>query len=206
MNYIYDILINFNEKLYDFFEWNLNDNIEHIKKIPIFKIDNYAFNDILNNEIVFEDEFKIQIFNKTEIFTNKNVKKIEYACLFSDGMDVIALRMDKNKNLRSKLLIDEDVEVLEFCSNLDKYNIEYTVKNKIKNEPFKTRKQIEKRNFIIDNIKKLNHENDINKLIYLYYECFNEKELNKNKILKKLNQETENEKLYKFFKLLQISK
>ena len=35
MNYIYDILINFNENLYDFYDWNLNDQIDHIRKIPV---------------------------------------------------------------------------------------------------------------------------------------------------------------------------
>ena len=39
MNYIYDLLLNFNENIYEFYDWNKTDNIKHIKKIPIFKID-----------------------------------------------------------------------------------------------------------------------------------------------------------------------
>ena len=34
MNYIYDILLNFKNKLYDFYDWNINDDITHIRKIP----------------------------------------------------------------------------------------------------------------------------------------------------------------------------
>lgn len=35
MNYIYDIYLNFNEVAYDFFEWNKNDKITHIKNTCI---------------------------------------------------------------------------------------------------------------------------------------------------------------------------
>ena len=37
MIYIYDILLNFCDlnELYDFYEWNPNDNIENIKRIKI---------------------------------------------------------------------------------------------------------------------------------------------------------------------------
>ena len=33
MKYIYDIILNFNERLYEFYEWKDNDDIEYIKKI-----------------------------------------------------------------------------------------------------------------------------------------------------------------------------
>ena len=31
MNYIYDILLNFKKEFFEFYEWNLNDDIIHIK-------------------------------------------------------------------------------------------------------------------------------------------------------------------------------
>ena len=43
MNFIYDIVLNFNKDFYNFFEWNKNDNIINVKKIPIFLIDNDTF-------------------------------------------------------------------------------------------------------------------------------------------------------------------
>ena len=43
MNYIYDIVINLNQQYYDFFEWNQNDVVYHIRKIPIFKIESQDF-------------------------------------------------------------------------------------------------------------------------------------------------------------------
>ena len=39
MNYIYDIVLNFNKKnIYKFFEWREEDEPEFILKIPVFKI------------------------------------------------------------------------------------------------------------------------------------------------------------------------
>ena len=38
MNYLYDILLNFNLRLYETYEWERNDQITHIRKIPFFKI------------------------------------------------------------------------------------------------------------------------------------------------------------------------
>ena len=40
MTYIYDVTLNFNEILYDFFEWNNSDTLTHIRKIPMFKVNN----------------------------------------------------------------------------------------------------------------------------------------------------------------------
>ena len=38
MTYIYDILLNFKDELIEFYDWNKNDNIIHIRKIPLLKI------------------------------------------------------------------------------------------------------------------------------------------------------------------------
>ena len=40
MNYIYDVYLNLNDTLYDFFDWNKNDKLMHIKKIPIIMVSN----------------------------------------------------------------------------------------------------------------------------------------------------------------------
>ena len=38
MNYYYDIVLNLNEELYEFYEWEENDSIDFIKKIPLFRV------------------------------------------------------------------------------------------------------------------------------------------------------------------------
>ena len=56
MNYIYDVILNFQKEYYDFYEWNKNDNIYHMRKIPIIKINNKQFFEIKNNTIRFDEE------------------------------------------------------------------------------------------------------------------------------------------------------
>ena len=80
MNYIYDLLLNFNEKIYDFYDWNKTDKIIHIKKIPIFKISSSKMNIIKNNKICFEDSFLEKIYRKTEEFMNRKNKYIAAMC------------------------------------------------------------------------------------------------------------------------------
>ena len=45
MIYIYDILLNFCDlnELYDFYEWNPNDNIENIKRIKMVHVARTTF-------------------------------------------------------------------------------------------------------------------------------------------------------------------
>ena len=46
MNYIYDVLLNFNDKLYEFYDWNKSDDVKHVRRVPIFKISTKQFLDI----------------------------------------------------------------------------------------------------------------------------------------------------------------
>ena len=65
MIYIYDILLNFNTSLIEFFEWEENDLIKYIKKIPIYKVsDDFLYN-LVNNEIKIESNFLNNIKDKT---------------------------------------------------------------------------------------------------------------------------------------------
>ena len=71
MIYIYDILLNFNTSLIEFFEWKENDLIKYIKKIPIYKVsDDFLYN-LVNNEIKIESNFLNNIKDKT-LFDNQN--------------------------------------------------------------------------------------------------------------------------------------
>ena len=62
MNYIYDIVLNFNKEYYDFFQWNKKDSIINIKKIPLFIVNNDIFNsmkyDLVSVNSLFIDSIK----------------------------------------------------------------------------------------------------------------------------------------------------
>lgn len=194
MNYIYDLLLNFNENIYEFYDWNKTDNIRHIKKIPIFKIESNKMKQIKNNKIDFEPTFLEKIHNKTEEFTSKKNKHIEYSCLFTDGVEVIGINMNK-KITYSKLLLDEEFEVTNMSSHMKETPIEIKIIGYNKQEQFKTRKEIEQISSAKKILKNILNENNPEKLKYLYYECFNKKNDSIEEIIKELNKKIENKNI-----------
>ena len=212
MNYIYDILLNFHETLYDFYDWNPSDNIINVRKIPLLKISSNQLKDIKENIVHFDDELYKRIENRTELFAGKDIKYIEYCCLFSDGSEVIAILIKNNNLQKSRLLVDEELEVLEVVTRLNEEQITYQIIKKEKRIEYKTRKEIDTEKMIRRHLKKLKEENALQQLRYLYYECFNEKEEDISKILKRLDEALEKntdsvmDKISQFFQLIHISK
>lgn len=204
MNYVYDILTNFNENFYDFYDWNLNDDIMHIRRIPIIKIENYKLNEIKNNIVKFNEEFLSMIKNRTEFFLGRGIKIIKYACLLTDGMDIFGINIGENLKYTS-LQIDEELDILESVS-FKEYDLKYQIVEK-KEMILKTRCKIEQEKKIKQKLESLYKENNISKIKYLYYECFNQKENKVSDILTILNNSLDNcevlEKLSNFFDLHQ---
>jgi len=175
MNYIYDILINYQDVLYDFFDWNSDDSIEHIRKVPVFRVKPSDFNKLKNYKIKINNEFLEKIKNKTEVFSNRKVKNIEYACLFSNGIEVISIKFNNNgiSYEYSNLLIDENTDVIEICERLDETEIGFKIENKIRNDLYITRNDKGIIKYIRKELDKLKQNNNTEKLKYLYYDCFN---------------------------------
>ena len=134
MNYYYDIILNWNEnEAYEFYEWNDTDYLELIKKIPLIRIKHKIFLDLVSNKIKVSPEFLNMIQDKTLISGKNLINNITYAALLTDNKNVIAIEFDKEGNSisYSKLLIDDELNVLESTFNLKEYNLEYEILNKL---------------------------------------------------------------------------
>lgn len=200
MTYIYDILLNFNDELYEFYDWNKNDKILHVKKIPIYKVDREILNDILNNKVRIKGEFLNSIKDKTEIFYKHEIGKIKYGCLLYSQEKIIALNISEEGLIIgfSDLLIDEYTEIIETLSDLKYFKIEYEILNKVSSEEFKTRNDRLKQKYIYKNIYKLSSE----QLEYLYYEMFLEVKVDKEFMINKLNHVKDIDCLYNLIKCM----
>lgn len=213
MNYIYDILVNLNDVAYDFFDWNEGDNIEHIRKIPLFKVKSSMLKELKKDEIILDHTIMDKIKDRTEIFTQDTVECAQFASLFSDGMEVVALEFNPQGKVigRSRLLVDEELEVLEVVNRINEGKISYQILKQNFINSFKTRQEMEIMNYINNELKQIKKD-DLEKIKYLYYECFNEKEDNPEVIMKKMKVELKKNwnniypKIYNFFKLTSLNR
>ena len=190
MNYIYDITVNLSKnELYEFYEWKEEDPVEFILKIPSFRIDKETFYDLKYNNVTVNKEFLLKIFDKTEVYTPNSINLIRYASVFSCDDDVIVLEFDSDGNnyMKSNLSIDEESEIIE-CMNLLKFSIiDYKIKEK-KNvkKHFMTRLESYYEKYAYEKIKYMYENNEYMKLKYIFYELYNEKLDDTNKIYSKL--------------------
>lgn len=201
MNYIYDILVNFKYPLYDFFEWNSNDGIKDLKKIPFYRVSSETLDDFKNKRIKINNILP-DIYNQTQVYTNKKKANIEYACVLSDTIEAVAYLFNNKGVLigKSRLMFSEENEVLRYSSSIPILNIEYEIINNDKTDVYKTRSEIRMHKYLLNEINKID---DIDKLNYIYYECFNTSALNpKSEILGILDSKWDDigNKLYDFLR------
>ena len=112
MDYIYDIVLNFQSNYYDFFEWKQNDKIINIKKIPVYSINNENYLNLKYNDVILDI---------------KNIPKQIKMFLVTNGIEVMGILIDNKGRVikRSSLIFDEADEVLEEKDSIKPLSIKY---------------------------------------------------------------------------------
>ena len=211
MIYIYDILLNFNDGIiYDFYEWNNNDNIENMKRIKMVKISKDDFNSFYNNKVKISSDFLIKIYRTCEVYLTKGIETLDYCFLVSDGTKVLAVECNKDGIIESmsKLLLDEEEEIAMLASNLEFTDIKYDILKEENKTRFMTRKELKIRKYLTNEIKDAYRRHNYNKLKFLYMEYFDQVEENPKKIvdilLNSMNESLDN-KHFNLYELLRLS-
>ena len=202
MNYIYDLILNYNKELYEFYEWNNTDKLINIEKIPIIRINNTSFNEIMSSRIKISLVLLDKIKNKT--YTRNKI--IKYSLLITNLNRVIALKFDDQgiEIERSSLLLDEEEDVLE--DDYQEEKIEYEIIEKLEEDYFLTRKEKSIKKYLLKEINNLYMNNNYEELNYLYEELYNDDKSIKERYNYLINSITNNynsnyEKLYNIIKL-----
>jgi len=168
MDYIYDIVLNFHETYYDFYEWHPKDKIINIKRIPIYKVSNNDYINLRNNNTTID---KNTLPKQNKMF------------LVTSGIEVLGLLIDDNGKVlkKSSLLFDESDEILEDKDSIKLINLKYKInkKNNIIHQSRIIKEKIKYINNYLHNIDKLK---DKYILKYLYYDLYNIEEDNIDKI------------------------
>ena len=201
MNYIYDIILNFNEEFYDFYEWKNNDNVINVRKIPVLKVDENTYVSLRNNRVQVSMETIDSLKKNFSLYNEKIEGNI--ICLITNGMSAFGVMFNSNGYLikRSSMLFDEEEEVIDESENIKEIKIEF-IKNEKQKSNNISRIVKEKQKFIKDYISSLDDELTLK---YIYYDYF-EKEENKNNIKEILLSEINSEWNSKLSKLYDLTK
>ena len=169
MVYIYDIVLNFNDELLEFFEWEESDDIKYIKRVPLIRVNDTLINDILENNILFDDILLDQIKDKTIYYDKNN----DYPVLLISNLDIaLAILIKDNGYKYSRLLLAEEYEVLNIASKLSITKVNYSIINKKNINNNLTREERKIKNTLLNEINYLYNNNKLDKLNYYYYEYF----------------------------------
>ena len=164
-----NIKLNFLDKFYMPYDWLNTDKIINYSKMSIYRITSKALNEFIN--------YKIRILDET-IFKNNN------PALFSDTYNYIAIIFNKNgySISKSSLLLEDEFKLNQ---NIDDLKVSKVIYNRLDLEKKDNDLRIntEMRKTIEIELDKLQKENNLEKLTYLYYEWFNKKENDLQKML-----------------------
>lgn len=172
MDYIYDIVLNFQNNYYDFYEWKPADKVINVKKIPVYLVNDNDYLNLKYNEVIID----LKIINKQpKMF------------LITNGKEVMGVLLDNNGKIikKSSLLYDEADEVLEEKETLKALPLKYK-KNILKPHTTDSRIKTEKINYIEKYLSNLDINKDEYLLKYIYYDIFNKEESDIIKIYKEL--------------------
>lgn len=175
MMYIYDVLINFNDEVLNFYEWEESDILSHVKKTLLVKVNNNVYKMLVKKCIEVDNGFLELIKNRTEIYNNKKLETLDYACVFTNGTDALMVSFNKSGQImeRSKFLVEEELEILEIANNIVEKNVKYTViKSNYKLDLFR-REEKKIVNLILKELE--NIKEDEAKIKYLYFEWFDKR-------------------------------
>lgn len=174
MKNTYDILVNFKEQAYEFYEWDKSDDIKHVKSIPTFRVSNDCLLDFDNCNLSVSKELLKKIKDKTEIFSNGMIVIESYACVLFCDFKAMAFTFSEDGNLigKSNLLFDESDDVISSCKGLEETKIDYNVISISKVNNDCTRKERKTIASLLNYLDKIHARKNDYEIKYMYFECF----------------------------------
>lgn len=210
MIYIYDVLLNFNECLIEFFEWEEDDDIKYIRKIPVFNVSSKTIRDFVLYKVKLEKELENLIKDKA-LFYDENSSGCQNVALIADGKMALGINVSDGEIVGiSRLLLDEELEVLKLVGRIPETIVSYEIigKRKEKRNKCLTRNELKIIKSLKEEFTQLYNENKVEKLNYYYYEYFNERSNDKELVYNALIDSVEhnfNEKHILLYNIIKLS-
>ncbi len=206
MDYYYDVLLNFQERYCMFYEWDENDSLDYVKKIPLFHVNAKTFEDLRQKKVKVEKEFLIAIENKTKLKQNSYLK---YTAIFSDGKNSLALEFDEEGYTlnKSSLTLEDELNINEFTYNVSLEKLDYKViaKDEVIKE---TRQEAKVKKILRLEIDNMYQSKNYSKLKYIYLEWFSKLKSNPDEMYEEMQKKLEEkltDKEYNIYELIKLS-
>jgi len=170
MHYYYDILVNLDDELWEFYEWDQKDQIIPIKKIPLVRVTEADLQAFLKYDVVFDSLWVQKFLEKAWL---KNQKEKLSCVLFSSTKNCLVFELDDSGNVlsRSKLLLEDENHCNEVTCAIHNSIVPYKIKEKRRRNGELRQATLEKK-FIAIELKTLEETKNEKKCAYLYYEWF----------------------------------
>lgn len=178
LNYYYDIDLNFDmDTVWEFYEWEKEDLLTHVKKIPLFRVSHETLCDFLMYHIRLEEDFVKSLAQKT-VLTQMN-EEVYATFLMSDTKNSLAVMVNDAGDViaMSKTLVEDDNNINEFMYTLKETVLSYTLLEK-REKRRENRQESRIKQLILVELQTLLEEQNVEKLKYFYYECFQKEESN----------------------------
>lgn len=172
MVYVYDTLVNLNEELVDFYDWDDSDDYVHIRKVPLFKVSHLDYVDFVSKRIRLEESELLKVNDKTQVFSTRGIDTIKYALVVTDGNGAVILEFNQKGfvSRKSKFIVNEEMEILEMAREVDECKVKYNVVSKKVSRNTMIRSERKVLLSILDELDSI--KNDKEKIDYLFYEWF----------------------------------
>ena len=206
MHYYYDLLVNLDTELWEFYEWKEDDSLVKIKKIPFIRVSEKDIYKFFAYQIQLEKEFFQKYENKV-IWKNKKEKST--CILFSSTKHAIVLEFDESGKsiFRSQLLVEDENNCNEVAHSLEKTEVFYKTLEKLPIRHY-FRQEEEEKHLILVELDTIKETKNSKKCSYLYYEYFGILEKDLGKMLADFEVELKkeyNSKIHKIVKLIRLS-
>lgn len=122
MNYYFDVKLNFQEKLYKYFEWDTDDKVVNINKIAIIKINFSDFLKLYSGKVLIEKNLYDSI-----IVPDFFDKRYNHAAIFTDTNNSIVVAFDETmqSKLYSSLSFNDELNIQKVSHRLKKEIVKF---------------------------------------------------------------------------------
>lgn len=203
MPYYYDLLVDLDDELWEYYEWEKNDNLLLFKKVPFVRVNELIMKDFLEYQISLDNEWVKPYINKAILKNNKKMTGV----LFASLKETIFFEFDETGKVlgKSKVLIEDWNNIYELVGERKNESVLYEKSDKIAPR-LEFRRALKDKHFLEIEINSLVEKQDKSKCAYIYFEFFGKNKDDFKEMIKELKEEIQRPYTLKMHEVVKLIK